>query len=211
MSSIYLVRLGQTEHNVAGIWSGRRVDSPLTGVGVAQARKAAELLAPRGIAAIYSSPMPRVVETAERLADLLHLPVRQTDEFTEIDIGELDGKTKAQATATPAGEQFLIDPTSCVFPRAGTSLLQSQAVAVAKIKALLADVPQDKAVAIYTHGGLMRLILLGLLHPGEGLSSFWRYQIGNCALAHLRQSGESFELMELLNFGGLTLPMPIDV
>jgi len=209
MSSVYLVRLGQTEHNVAGVWSGRRVDSPLTSVGVAQARKVAELLASRGIAAVYSSPMPRVGETAQWLADLVRLPVRAVDEFTEIDIGDLDGKPKADAAATPAGRQFLADPTQCVFPGAAVSLSQSQAAAVARLRALLTGVPHDRAIAIYTHGGLMRLLLLGLLHPGSDLSAFWHYRIGNCAIAHLQQTESSFELVELANFGGMALPEPL--
>ena len=209
MPSIYLVRVAETEYNVAGKWSGRRVDSPLTSRGVQQASRVAELIAIANPVAIYSSPSPRVVETAQYLGQTVRKHVITVEEFQEIDIGELDGMSVERAQETVAGRRFLEDPTGCVFPGAKETLEESQAAAMRKLNELLASLAPDESIAIYTHGGIMRLILLGVLNLGKELSAFWRLRLGNSAIAHITQRSDgTFELLELMNFGGLLLPMP---
>jgi broad specificity phosphatase PhoE len=96
---IYLIRHGQTEMNSAGRFQGR-LDSPLTPLGEAQARRvgarlktlAAEL---GGDWAIEASPLGRTRRTAELIAESLGLPVRRHDErLTEVDFGSWEGLTR---------------------------------------------------------------------------------------------------------------------
>lgn len=67
---LYLVRHGQTQHNLARLVQGR-CDSPLTEKGLEQARSAAKWLRGHGAApdVIVSSPLGRAMGTARVLAD----------------------------------------------------------------------------------------------------------------------------------------------
>lgn len=205
MASIYLVRLGETENNVNGIWSGRKADSPLTPRGEQQSETVAALLTSKGIAAIYSSPSPRVMRGAQYLSDQTKLPIMTSNEFQEIDLGSLDGMSSSDAKATVIGRKFVVDPTGIEFPTAMETLKETQTKALSKIISILSENPEG-SVAIFTHGGTMRLLILALIGNSPDLSSFWRFRIGNSAVAHLvQQSNEKFELQELANFEGLLL------
>ncbi len=65
--TLFLARHGQTEANRDGLLLGRS-DSPLTGEGLATARKLGRLLRPAGIAAVFASPLGRAKATAEIIA-----------------------------------------------------------------------------------------------------------------------------------------------
>lgn len=205
MVSLYLVRLGETENNINGIWSGRNADSALSAKGNKQSKTIAEILANKEVSAIYSSPSGRVIDSAKYLSDKINQDIIIASEFQEVDLGDFDGKPGKDVSATIIGKIFISDPTRVKFPGAAVSLEDSQKIAIDRIKYILAEMPEDGNVAIYTHGATMRLIILGLLGIGSGLSAFWRFRIGNSAVAHLIYSNEQYDLQELLNFGGLTL------
>ncbi|MCK0167030.1 histidine phosphatase family protein [Jannaschia sp. S6380] len=92
---IIVIRHGQTEWNLAGIWQGAR-DSPLTPEGRAQARAIGAMCARlglgRGTHDILVSPQRRARHTAE-LAFGADLP---TDpRLAEIDVGDWSGRRPA--------------------------------------------------------------------------------------------------------------------
>ncbi|HVS58643.1 MAG TPA: histidine phosphatase family protein [Candidatus Saccharimonadales bacterium] len=68
MKTIYFVRHGESESNVAGIVSGGGNDIHLTATGRDQAKKAGQDLKGKGIELIVCSPMIRTVETATIIA-----------------------------------------------------------------------------------------------------------------------------------------------
>jgi len=80
---IYFVRHGQSQLNADGIRQGP--DGPLSLLGRQQARDVAEKLAaePKKIQAIFSSPYQRARETAEPIAERLHLPITFSDLLVE--------------------------------------------------------------------------------------------------------------------------------
>lgn len=91
----YLARHGQTEWNVTGRRQGR-LDSPLTPLGVEQARRNALLLTGEGIDAVFTSPLGRARTTASILAAQLGLDVRVVDDLAEIDHGSWSGLGSAE-------------------------------------------------------------------------------------------------------------------
>jgi probable phosphoglycerate mutase len=101
---IYLVRHGQTEFNREGRYQGR-VDSPLTELGLAQARAAGARLA--ALAAeeggnwiIETSPLGRARRTAEIIAQSMGLPALTVDpRLIEVSYGEIEGLTAAEIEA----------------------------------------------------------------------------------------------------------------
>ena len=100
---IYLVRHGQTEFNRERRIQGH-VDSPLTELGVRQARAVGGLLAdlirdPAGWR-IVSSPLGRARSTAEIVAGKLGgLPVQLDDRLKEMSWGPHDGRLRAELEA----------------------------------------------------------------------------------------------------------------
>ncbi len=205
MASLYLARLGETENNVNGIWSGRNADSPLTEKGKRQSESVANLLAGKDISAIYSSPSGRVIDSAKYLADKIKQSIIPASEFQEIDLGDFDGKLSQVASITKEGKVFTSDPTQVKLPGAFVSLEESQNTAIKRIESILGEITDASNIVIYTHGATMRLIILGLLGIGPGLSSFWRFRIGNSAIAHIVFKNGLFDLQELINFGGIVL------
>jgi len=203
MKTLYIIRLGETENNVKKIWSGSRTDSPLTQKGISQANRVADLLiADSSISCIYASPAKRVLETARPLADKFSLKIIPDEAFQEIDIGDFDGRPQSEVIGTEMGKQFFSAPQYITFPGANASVLESQQKATVKIKELLDDLQMEKAIAIYTHGALLRVVLLKLLGFND-LSMFWKFQIGSCAVVQLIQKpNEKFmEMVNLVNFG----------
>jgi broad specificity phosphatase PhoE len=93
-SRLLLVRHGQSEWNAQGRWQGQ-ADPPLTDVGRAQARTAAQALG--AVDAIFSSDLRRAVETAAVLSAQLGVgPVITDPGWRERDAGEWSGLTRAE-------------------------------------------------------------------------------------------------------------------
>ena len=104
----YYLRHGETEANARGVISGA-LDVDLTVLGREQARAAALALAGEPITAIYSSPLRRARDTAEPIAQALHLPVTIIGEIAERRRGTLEGKprdTPVGDTAPEGSESF---------------------------------------------------------------------------------------------------------
>ena len=91
MTSITFLRHGQARNNVERRLTGRGPGVPLTEYGAKQARYAARLLADMDIAAIYSSPVQRAMQTARIVAEHNSLDVVPDDRLIEIDMGEFTG------------------------------------------------------------------------------------------------------------------------
>ena len=105
MTTIYFVRHGQSEDNVAGVTSGAERDALLTDEGRSQARLAGQQLKDKSIDLIVCSPMKRAIETAELIAkqigyDPVHIVQRK--EFTERFMGIYSGVDHAEYRAANA-------------------------------------------------------------------------------------------------------------
>jgi probable phosphoglycerate mutase len=165
---ICLVRHGQTEFNREDRIQGR-VDSPLTELGLAQARAIAARLA--AIAAadpgawrIETSPLGRARRTAEIVAAAMGLPEPAVDErLIEVSYGEVDGLTRTEADALWPQLAGL----DSLFGRApGGETYDSLRTRVAS---WLGEAVRGEArVVVVTHAGvsrMMRGLYLGLDEP----------------------------------------------
>lgn len=105
-SLIYLVRHGETEWNLALRMQGQ-MDSPLTALGLEQARRNAMLLQsligdPAGFSLI-SSPLGRARKTAEIIGEALSLQPTFDSRLVEIGLGQWDGLTVDQINERSPG------------------------------------------------------------------------------------------------------------
>ncbi|HIP22648.1 MAG TPA: histidine phosphatase family protein [Rhodobacteraceae bacterium] len=95
---LFILRHGQTEWNVLGKYQGH-MDSPLTKLGLAQARSQGEILrahvASRKLQA-YASPLLRAARTAEIALMPLGQQARLDSRLKEVSFGTREGKTRAE-------------------------------------------------------------------------------------------------------------------
>lgn len=99
VTTLHLVRHGQSEWNLAGRLQGQVSEVPLTRLGLEQAHAAARTLAGRTIAAVHSSDLLRARQTAEVVAAALGLPVLLDAELREQGYGALEGLPSADVLA----------------------------------------------------------------------------------------------------------------
>ena len=115
--AFWFLRHGQTDYNARGVSQGA-VDIPLNETGLAQAHRAAPLLAGRGITAIVASPMQRARVTAEIVNETLKLPISLEADLREVVFGGMEGQPLhpwfaqwLDGTATPEGAESFAEIT----------------------------------------------------------------------------------------------------
>ncbi len=92
VTRLFLIRHGQSAGNAEGRFGGHG-PTPLSELGRKQAETTARSLAKEGINAIFSSDLLRAVQTAEPLSKLIDVPIIQTPNFRERNVGVLEGLT----------------------------------------------------------------------------------------------------------------------
>jgi broad specificity phosphatase PhoE len=150
MTTLYLIRHGETPWNVEGRYQGQ-LDPPLNNHGRQQAQATATKLAPLGFDAIYSSDLARASQTAEALTALTGLPVQLDSRLREINQGDwqgvLIGDIRARWPTEIAGWEA--DPWHH-HPPGGETLQHVQARLFAAIGDIAAR-HQNAKVAVFSH------------------------------------------------------------
>jgi ribonuclease H / adenosylcobalamin/alpha-ribazole phosphatase len=117
-----LLRHGQTPLSDERRFAGR-ADIPLTEKGLRQAEAAGERLAARGgIDAIVTSPLQRARRTADAVAAATGAPVRVDDGWMELDFGEWEGLSSAEAAERGPDAMAAWMKDSAVAPPGGESI-----------------------------------------------------------------------------------------
>jgi 2,3-bisphosphoglycerate-dependent phosphoglycerate mutase len=111
MSTLILLRHGISDWNTKNLFTGW-VDVRLTEQGVAEAKRAGELLAESGLAPeiLYTSLLTRAIQTANLaldVADRAWIPVKRSWRLNERHYGSLQGLDKAETLAKYGEEQFM--------------------------------------------------------------------------------------------------------
>jgi broad specificity phosphatase PhoE len=96
---LLLLRHGTTDLTGKRLY-GRSQDIHLSEEGHRQADHLGERLAPLRPSALYSSPIGRCVETAERIAAACRLETQELDGLAEIDYGRWTGRSFASLART---------------------------------------------------------------------------------------------------------------
>ncbi len=109
MSILVLIRHGQSTWNLENRFTGW-TDVPLTGEGVTEATRAAELMAGEGLGfdVLHTSLLRRAIGTANLALDRMDLhwlPVRRTWRLNERHYGALQGLEKKETAAIHGAEQ----------------------------------------------------------------------------------------------------------
>ncbi|MEF3113008.1 histidine phosphatase family protein [Streptomyces chrestomyceticus] len=201
---IVLWRHGQTAWNLERRFQGS-TDIELTEEGVAQARRAARLLAALKPDAIIASDLRRAAATARELAAVTGLEITHDQGLRETYAGAWQGLTHEEIVAR-YGEQYAAWKRGEPVRRGGGELETEVADRAAPVVERSADkLPDGGTLVVVSHGGTIRTTigrLLGLeSHHWEGLGG-----LSNCCWSVLGEGARGWRLMEH-NAG--TLPEPV--
>lgn len=202
--TVVVWRHGQTAWNAERRFQGQ-LDIDLDDIGLAQAARAATLLAGLAPSAIVSSDLLRARHTAQALADLTGLPVPTDRRLREIDVGAWQGLTFDEVAERFPAEAAAWRDGGEGRRGGGEALIEVGARAVAAVSDALAALGDTGTLVVATHGASGRAIVAELL---ELPTSSWRAlgSLANCCWSVLAETATGWRLHEH-NAGSL----PLDV
>lgn len=167
---IYLVRHGQIQQHEKKIFLGR-TDVPLNDLGKEQARRAGEALRRelKGDYALFCSPCTRAKETAA----LLGLgPAAEMEDFTEMALGEWDGRfiEDIQKEFPEAYERRGKDLFGFKIGNNSENFYDVAYRATKGLRKVLSE-REEKTIVIVTHRGVLRSLENAL--KGKGVEEDW--------------------------------------
>jgi alpha-ribazole phosphatase len=164
---IVLVRHAETEESARGRCYGR-LDVGLSREGLRQAETIAAALAGLRLAAVYTSPLARAVETARPLAAALGLEPSVVEALAELHFGEIEGLRydQVEAERPELFRAWMDEPASVCFP-GGESLADLRARVLPALEEIRTR-HAGRAVAVVAHGGVIRVVLGEALGLADG-------------------------------------------
>jgi broad specificity phosphatase PhoE len=192
---LLLVRHGQTNHNRDSIALGR-ADVPLNDLGISQAKALGDRLSTTALAAVYSSPLSRALDTARAVAEPHSLSVTVHNALIEMEVGELDGLSyPAIRERYPQVIERWLSESGPEHPFPGGESLVQVADRAWEAIAGLAATHGDETVAAVTHNFVILCTLARAL--GLPLSQFRRLKHEVAAISVLDFSGESATVISM--------------
>ena len=193
---LVMIRHGECVANLEGLAGGPIGDGGLTELGRAQSRALARRLAITGelgaAAALYTSTLPRAIETAEILRPAIGDLVPVPDEaLCELKVGEADGLTWAEVEARFVLPNWDEDPDQRNVP-GGESLVGFFERCVGAIERLVARHPRELVVLV-VHGGFIEQALKH--YQGLGAGVRLRPRIENCSMTEIEYNGPRTRLL----------------
>lgn len=159
---LYLIRHGATQLTAEDRFSGA-ANVFLSDEGRAQAERLAQRLADDDIAAIYTSPLDRTMETATIIAKPHQITPIPRDGLQEISHGHWEGMSRKDVEQNFREEYLAWEEDPFTFaPEGGESGISVLARALPVIREIVVA-HADKNIAVVSHKATIRLILSSLL------------------------------------------------
>jgi probable phosphoglycerate mutase len=184
-TTLVLLRHGATVHTPDRRFSGSGGDDPpLSDDGRRQVRLVAQVLAAGGpVDAVVCSPLRRTRETAQVVADLLGLPVREDGAWRECSFGQWDGLTMAEVVERWPDELAAWQASTSVAPPDGESFDDvERRVRVARDRTL-ARHPRQRVLVVTHVTPIKQLVRLAI---GCGPEALWRLDSSAASLTTTR-------------------------
>lgn len=158
----YLVRHGKDDDTLRGGWS----QQPLTEAGKAQAMELAGFVERNDlkIKHIYSSDLPRAVQTAQPVADQLQLPILPMPGFREVNNGDLAGMKNEQANKIYPGLFWNTLGWEEPYPGGESPRAFYERISTAWDAFQKRILEQNENALLVTHGGVIQVILAIVNH-----------------------------------------------
>lgn len=199
MAIIILLRHGENDwvkkHRLAGWIPGIHLNEN----GRQQAEQAAQRLAALPIAALYSSPVTRCMETAAYLADTHDLDIIELKDVGEVRYGDWEGEKIRKLARKKLWRIVQFFPSRLRFPN-GEALREVQFRAIQALEKLNQQYADDAYVVVVSHADLIKLVLAHYL--GVHIDLFQRIVISPASLSLLSLPGSGFVRVMRVNDDG---------
>jgi alpha-ribazole phosphatase len=158
MTRIWLIRHGEPVEEARNRCYGS-FDFELSAAGRMQMAQVSEYLKPEPVAAVYTSPLSRALESARIIAAAHSCPVEVMSDLREIDFGEFEGLQYDEiATRYPElYRQWMETPTEVRFPN-GECFSGMRARVLKAFDAIQRE-RAGQTAAIVSHGGINRILI----------------------------------------------------
>ena len=193
-TTILLVRHGESEGNVLGVFTGHSGYS-LSELGRRQAAKTAEYIhANYQVDAVYSSDLPRAFQTAEYTAKAFGLPVVTNAGLREVNAGDWENRRYVDL-AVAYGDTYSMWSTDfwnayCV----GGETVKQVGERVVKALACIADANPGKCILVAGHATTIRSALCRISELYEPVMDTFGWG-GNCAISEITYVDGKFEVI----------------
>lgn len=178
-TTIYVIRHGQTESNIAGFNMGRS-DEGLNEAGKEHVRRLSYRMADFPIVSIYTSPLRRAHSTAVALAEPHMLEPVAINDLTEIDMGEWQGLhvNEIKRRWPELLQQWRTDPSEVTIP-GGESLREVARRAISALN-VIEENSRGKQAVIVTHEVVVKVIVTHVLETSN--SKYHNFKVSNSSL-----------------------------
>jgi len=198
-TQVILIRHGQSQGNAEGRFGGH-TDTPLSPRGRKQAKATAKILADETFTAIYSSDLPRAVETARPLARLTGVEIQPAEALRERSVGVMEGLTFEEAAEQhPEQYQALLRRDFEHVLLGGESYRQMLDRAAGKLDEVI-EKHRGGQIAIFTHTGTICILILHLMGALDApeLKPVW-IATTNCGLSRFELRADGFVRVLAIN------------
>ena len=195
MTSIYLVRHGQTAWNKEEIFRGR-TDVPLDETGLKQAELAGQYFKSMEIHAIYSSPLSRAWQTAQKIAQIQTVKVEPLEGILDMSFGDWEGHAHQEIRKmdNETYRQWVESPHLVKLP-GGESLDDVRGRAMAALEEVLRK-HSEKTIVLVSHRVVCKVMICAIL--GLDNSHFWQIAQDTTAI-NLIQYKKGKYILSLMN------------
>jgi broad specificity phosphatase PhoE len=190
---ISFARHGESTANTLHVFSNQQADHPLTEKGRGQAWELAQRLKGEDIARIFSSPIPRAIETAEIVCRHLQRSFQISDALSEFNAGILEGKSDENSWAefSRLWEAWFTEGQFEARIEGGESLVEIRNRLKGFIEGQYAQSSTPDHVLCFTHGGVLYASLPGML-PGIDYEFVSDHLLGNTELVIVENQGDGW-------------------
>jgi broad specificity phosphatase PhoE len=196
---VVIIRHGQSQGNAEGRFGGH-TDTPLSPRGRRQAQATARALASEKFSAIYSSDLPRAIETASPLAKLVGVPLETTDGLRERSVGVMEGLTFEEAAEQhPEQYQALLRRDFEHVLVGGESYRQTLDRASRQLDEAI-EQHKGGRIALFAHTGTICILILHLMGALDApdLKPVW-IATANCGIARFDLRDDGFVRVLTIN------------
>ena len=202
---IYLLRHGHSTANAKSILAGRDFNVRLTPDGEIQAKAAAEYLSRIEFAGIFSSPLPRCLDTVKPILLSKSAPkIEKLPGVIEMEYGDWSGKKLLILSRNKLWRTIQERPSMVRFPN-GESFVEMQNRALESVRNMA--IP-GKNILICSHGDVIKAIVAGF--AGAHLDQLQRFTIDPASISIISIMGDQTRVISVNQTSHLSQSVPLN-
>jgi len=171
---LWLIRHGETEANVAGLYSGH-TPTPLTPKGLAQAQILGKLLSEVPFDRVLCSALERAQQTAGHVLERREITIETTPLLNEMFFGDWEMRHHRDLTREdPQNYAAWCNDWQNAIPTNGEGF-QAFSARIEQVIAHLADIKDQQNILLVSHQGVLSLLIARLLNMPA--ASLWHFRV----------------------------------